>query len=54
MKKKRKIKRLKSQVKSLKDLVRHCWIHSGYTDCGSNQMTTEQRHLYEQVIGRKD
>jgi hypothetical protein len=39
-------------VESLRDLVRHCWVHSGYPDCGYTHMTTEQRALYCQVIGR--
>ena len=34
-------------IARLRDLVHHCWLHAGYPDCGSNQMTTEQRDLYE-------
>lgn len=38
--------------RDLKDLVRHCWVHSGYQDCGYMQMTTEQKALYDKIIGR--
>jgi hypothetical protein len=43
----------KQKIKALKELIRHCWVHSGYRDCGWSQMTAEQRVLYEKVIGRK-
>jgi hypothetical protein len=47
-------RRLQREVKALKDLVQHCWVHSGYKDCGFNQMTTEQKRLYCATIGRKE
>lgn len=40
---------LRGQVKKLRSLVGHCWIHSGYPDCGYLQMTTEEKALYDQV-----
>lgn len=39
-------------LKALKQLVRHCCIHSGYTSCGYLQMTTEQKALYDWINGR--
>lgn len=41
---------LLERIKELRSLVKHCWIHSGYRDCGSQQMTTEQRALYNSVV----
>ena len=38
---------------ALKEIIRHCWVYNGYRDCGFRQMTTEQKRLYERVIGRK-
>ena len=56
MRKKKKLKRkLKLAMRlnyRLQDLVRHCWVHSGYKDCGYNQMDTPQRSLYCDVICR--
>jgi hypothetical protein len=34
---------------AIKELVRHCWVHSGYRDCGFEQMTTEQKQLYRAI-----
>ncbi len=42
------------RVGALESLVRHCWVHSGYQDCGFNQMSTEQKSLYNKVIGRNE
>lgn len=42
------------ELRALRSLIEHCWIHSGYQDCGSAQMTTEERELYEATIGRAD
>lgn len=30
----------------LRELIVHCWVHSGYDDCGSKYMSEEQRALY--------
>jgi hypothetical protein len=40
------------KLKDLRDLIRHCWVHSGYQDCGYLQMTTQQKNLYNKVIER--
>lgn len=37
-------------VDKLKSLVLHCWVHSGYQDCGSRQMDSNMRALYRQVL----
>ena len=34
----------------LKDLIVHCWVHSGYRDCGSSKMDSEMRELYQLVV----
>lgn len=41
-------------VEALRDLVRHCWIHSGYRNCGYDQMSAEQRALYDAIIEETD
>lgn len=38
--------------KELEDLVAHCWVHSGFRDCGSDQMTTRQKALYDAICHR--
>lgn len=35
---------------ALRDLIVHCWIHSGYPNCGYSQMTAEQKQLYDSVL----
>lgn len=34
----------------LKDLVLHCWVHSGYENCGYREMTTKQKNVYDLVL----
>ncbi|MCK1788995.1 hypothetical protein [Pseudomonas violetae] len=40
----------RAETAGLKDLIHHMWIHSGYADCGSAKMSTEQRLLYRAVV----
>lgn len=40
-------------VEALRGLIQHCWVHSGYLDCGYLHMTTEEKALYNKVIGRR-
>jgi hypothetical protein len=40
------------ELKGFKDLIKHCWVHSGYHDCGYLHMTTPQKNLYNKIIGR--
>ena len=47
-------RRLKALVRKYRRLVRHCWVHSGYVDCGYNHMDEEQRALYRRTIGRQE
>lgn len=35
------------EVKALKELLHHAWIHAAYRDLGSGKMTTRQLNLYE-------
>ena len=44
----------RQREKDLEDLVNHCWIHSGYENCGYKQMTTEQKKLYDSLTGYND
>lgn len=39
-----------ARVAELEDLVCHCWVYSGYSDCGSGHMTTRERELYKDAI----
>ena len=43
------LQNMRDENERLRDLVGHCWIHSGYRDCGYVQMTTEQKALYDAV-----
>ena len=45
---------LKARVGQLEYLVCHCWIHSGYPDCGYLEMERPLRALYCEVIQRED
>ena len=40
-------------IKSLIDLIGHCWVHSGFIDCGYDQMTTDQKRLYDEIKGKE-
>ena len=42
-----------NEIEKLRKLVSHCWVHSGYPQCGYLQMTTEQKQLYCAVVGAK-
>lgn len=37
-------------VPKLHKLIRHCWVHSGYQDCGWSQMDSEMRLLYRAIV----
>lgn len=39
--------------KELEDLVSHMWVHNGYKQCGRDQMTTEQKALYDEITTRE-
>jgi uncharacterized protein YunC (DUF1805 family) len=41
---------LVERVRELEELIRHCWVHSGYADCGAAQMDSAMRLLYDTVI----
>lgn len=47
------VARQRKEAKALKALVQHCWVHSGYPDCGFTHMTIEQKLLYCSLIGSK-
>ena len=42
------------EIERLEDLVMHCWIHSGYLNCGYAKMTSEQKALYDQLVSKWD
>ncbi len=35
---------------ALRGLVKHCWVYSGYHDCGRDHMTEGQKALYDSII----
>lgn len=35
------------ELADLRELVVHCWVHSGYPQCGYRQMTTEQKAMFD-------
>ena len=37
-------------LEQLRDLVRHCWIHSGYRNCGRCEMGTMLGRLYDGIV----
>jgi hypothetical protein len=41
-------------VGKLKELIRHAWVHSGYTNCGYSQMTMEQKILYVSITNEEE
>jgi hypothetical protein len=50
----RKLCALAERCAMAEELVRHAWVHDGYVDCGFNQMTTEQKKRYQELIGREE
>ena len=40
---------MQKEIAKLQVIIMHCWIHSGYTDCGSKNMSTDERDLYNRV-----
>ena len=39
----------REREKQLEELVRHCWVYSGYENCGYRKMTTEEKELFDSV-----
>lgn len=39
------------EMLEVKELVGHCWVHSGYLKCGFKQMTSAQKYLFDEIIG---
>ncbi len=37
----------------LAELIQHCWVHSGYQNCGYEQMTSEQKFLYDELTSKE-
>jgi ssRNA-specific RNase YbeY (16S rRNA maturation enzyme) len=40
------------KIRQLERLVKHCWVHSGFHDCGFDQMDTAQKELYRLIVDR--
>lgn len=38
------------QATELMGLVSHCWVHSGFSDCGFKHMTSSQKALYVSIV----
>lgn len=50
----KKLRRAAKKAKRLRQLIRHCWVHSAYRDCGFMEMEGPMRDLYCKVIGRPE
>lgn len=37
-------------IDDLVALIRHCWVHSGYRNCGRSQMGCDQGVMYDAII----
>lgn len=37
-------------ILELRDLVRHCWVHSGYRNCGRGQMASKLGAVYDSIV----
>ena len=37
-------------IRELESLIQHSWVHSGYHNCGTNQMTSEQKQTFDQIV----
>ena len=33
-------------------IIKHCWVHSGYANCGRSKMTTEEQEYYDYVTDK--
>ena len=44
---------LRNQLAQRDELLHHTWIHSGYRNCGFDQMTTEQKTLFQILLNEK-
>ena len=49
-----KIGIMQAELKALRELIEHCWIHDGYPDCGFLEMTSGQKILYLKLTHRED
>ena len=44
-------RRQRKTVRDLRELIRHMWVHNGYGRNGYRQMTTEQKRLFDRIVG---
>jgi len=47
---KKDIVTLMEKIEKLEGVIYHCWLHSGYSDCGSSKMTESELCLYQDAI----
>jgi hypothetical protein len=38
------------ELQRLRALIKHAWIHDSYRNCGFDQMTSEQKDLYNKIV----
>ena len=50
---KKDIVTLMDRIEKLEGVIHHCWIHSGYSDCGSRKMTEEEFSLYQDAVRKE-
>lgn len=37
------------EIAALRGLVKHCWLHTNYRNCGYDKMTSEERDLFDRI-----
>lgn len=45
-------RKLKRKIAALKYLVKHCWLHSGYENCGFRLMSSDQKRIYKKIVDK--
>lgn len=38
------------EVLHLKRIIKHCWVHSGYINCGRAQMGSELGQMFDKIV----
>ena len=41
---------LMAKVEELENIIHHCWLYSGYEDCGSSKMTKKEKDAYSSAV----
>lgn len=38
------------EVLHLKRIIEHCWVHSGYINCGRSKMSSELGQMFDKIV----